>query len=217
MLIRWQQLRQWSSNVKRIPPAYADFLTVVRIERQLQQHHSNFTELSTNYVVPNHPAFPEYLVGMYFGGKVQKIRHAYKNNKLHADVVDILNENRFVWNASEYSWQCNLSALQTYKKLNGNLLVRNDFFVPLNDPNWPKDTWGLNLGKVVGTLRNTKDKMKPDRRIELEKLGFVWDRFEYNYQCYLIALKTYKKLHGNLSMHSEFVVPLNDPNWPEET
>ncbi|OQR82272.1 Carboxyvinyl-carboxyphosphonate phosphorylmutase, partial [Thraustotheca clavata] len=186
------------------------------IERQLQQHHSNFTELSTKYVVPKHPAFPEYLVGKFFGWKIKKIRQAYKNNKLHVDVVDILNENRFVWNASEYSWQCNLAALKTYKKLNGNLLVRIDFVVPLNDPNWPKDAWGLNLGNVVSALRMTKDKMKPDRRIELEKLGFVWDHVEYNYQRYLIALKTYKKLHGNLFVPKRFVVPSDDPKWPEE-
>ncbi|OQS03744.1 hypothetical protein THRCLA_21078 [Thraustotheca clavata] len=145
---------------------------------------------------------------MYFG---------WKNNTLHADVVDILSENRFVWNTSEYIWQCNFSALKTYKKLNGNLLLRNDFVVPLNDPNWPKDTWGLNLGYVVGTLRMTKDKMKPDRRIELEKLGFVWDHVEYNYQRYLIALKTYKNSMETLFTHNAFVVPSNDPKWPEET
>ncbi|OQR84705.1 hypothetical protein THRCLA_23069 [Thraustotheca clavata] len=101
--------------------------------------------------------------------------------------------------------------------LNGNLLVRNDFTVLLNDPKWPKDTCGLRLGNSVDKLRTIRDGVKPDRRLELDKLGFVWDHFEYNWQCNLKALKTYKRVCGNLLVRSDFTVPINDPNWPEET
>ncbi|OQR83711.1 hypothetical protein THRCLA_23128 [Thraustotheca clavata] len=49
------------------------------------------------------------------------------------------------------------------------------------------------------------------------KLGFVWDGLECKWQHKLAALTTYKKLYGDLLIPQKFVVPTNDPQWPECT
>ncbi|OQR84266.1 hypothetical protein THRCLA_23090, partial [Thraustotheca clavata] len=93
-----------------------------------------------------------------------------------------------------------ISSMEFQRKENSSSMyrlfncVKKDFIVPINDLNWPKDPWGLRLGDIVSRLR---DKVEPEQRFELDKLGFVWN--------------------FNECLPSEFDVPVNDPNWPEET
>ena len=67
-------------------------------------------------------------------------------------------------------------ALQTYRKLYGDLLVPQPFAVPFNSDDWPKATWGLRLGARVNAIRSqgTFVNNNPERRHMLDDLGFVW-------------------------------------------
>ena len=49
------------------------------------------------------------------------------------------------------------------------------FVVPSEAP-WPKEAWGVPLGSRVGTIRHEEIYVKdePERRAELDALGFVW-------------------------------------------
>lgn len=73
-----------------------------------------------------------------------------------------------------------LLALETYKKIYGDLLVPQPFAVPDADSSeskdWPKETWGLRLGARVNAIRSqgTFVNTNPERRQVLDDLGFVW-------------------------------------------
>jgi hypothetical protein len=64
-------------------------------------------------------------------------------------------------------------ALQAYKAIHGDLLVPHKFVVPRDvEEEYPVETWGMNLGRIVMNIRhlNTFPLYRPD----LEKLGFVF-------------------------------------------
>ncbi|OQR81718.1 hypothetical protein THRCLA_11469 [Thraustotheca clavata] len=203
---------RWYSNIRR---SFNDFLTVVRIEHELQKHRSNVTHLPNNYAVPHNNAFPIHLHGKAMGKIALKYRQDYHKQKLHPDIVQALNEARFLWSPLGFNWNCNLLALTTYKKIHGNLLVSKDFITPSNDPNWPKDTWDMKLGLVVTGLRDRKDSLPQDRKEELKKLGFIWHAIDAMWEERMGASKIYYSIYGHLSVPRTFIVSEDDKRWPK--
>ena len=58
-------------------------------------------------------------------------------------------------------------------------------------------------------------KDEPERRAELDAMGFVWDDLERRWELARDALAVYKELHGDLEVIRTFVVPSDAP-WPAE-
>ncbi|KAG9406182.1 hypothetical protein AC1031_002514 [Aphanomyces cochlioides] len=146
--------------------------------------------------------------------------------------------------AFERAWEEYLAALRIYESIYGNLNVPWGFKVKEGDTQWPEMFWGKQLGYAVGTLRSQQDTMDPARRQVLDSMGFIWDGVEANWkrnllalETYkamdsmgfiwdgveanwkrnLLALETYKAIHGDLLVKSSFIVPDQDPKWPQDT
>jgi hypothetical protein len=60
--------------------------------------------------------------------------------------------------------------IRQYKDIYGNLQVPDDFVVPTADFSWPEETWGMQLGKIVDTIKNTDE--YDIYKEELERIGF---------------------------------------------
>jgi hypothetical protein len=69
----------------------------------------------------------------------------------------------------------------------------------------------------VGNIRSVELYVKhhPERRAELDALGFVWDDWERRWEEVRAALLAYREVHGDLEVPQLFVVPSEAP-WPEE-
>ncbi|KAF0722163.1 hypothetical protein Ae201684P_020151 [Aphanomyces euteiches] len=87
---------------------------------------------------------------------------------------EMLDSVGFIWDAIQANWEKNLLALETYKAIEGDLLVKKRFVVPDQDPAWPKDTWNVKLGYLVDTCRKKKASLPPKIRDALNAMGFVW-------------------------------------------
>ena len=77
----------------------------------------------------------------------------------------------------------------------------------------------LLLGRKVSDIRHSELYVKdtPERRAELDAMGFVWDELERRWEQTRDALAAvYKALHGDLAVPTAFVVPPKAP-WPAET
>jgi hypothetical protein len=76
----------------------------------------------------------------------------------------------------------------------------------------------MKLGARVSKIRHQEHYVKdhPERRAELDALGFVWDDLERRWEEEHVALLAYHEMHGDLQMPRAFVVPSEAP-WPEET
>ena len=102
----------------------------------------------------------------------------------------------------------------------GHMRVPKSFVVPQSSA-WQKEHRGLKLGNVVGEIR--MGRQYADKMEELEAAGFDfakqakggenatdWEKVEP-------ALRAYKEQCGDVLVPYAFVVPHNDPRWPEST
>jgi hypothetical protein len=55
-----------------------------------------------------------------------------------------------------YCWVNVKLALESYKKLHGNLLVPFKFVVTANDITWPRELWNIRLGRIFSDIRCQK-------------------------------------------------------------
>ncbi|KAH9107295.1 hypothetical protein LEN26_009959 [Aphanomyces euteiches] len=49
---------------------------------------------------------------------------------------------------------------------------------------------------------------------QLDKLGFVWDDNQHQWSLTMEALRTFKKIYGQVEVPHVFEVPEDDPQWP---
>ena len=169
-----------------------------------------------DFVVPSEAPWPEDAWGINLGTRLASIRNQENYVKGRPDRVAELNRMGFIWNIYEEQWQRILKSLHVYKKLHGDLKVPYDFAVP-SEALWPEDAWGINLGKRVSAIRSNEIYVKdrPDRVVELNRMGFIWDVYEEQWQRILKSLQVYKELHGDLEVPILFAVPPEAP-WPED-
>ena len=75
----------------------------------------------------------------------------------------------------------------------------------------------MKLGSRVSDIRHMEIFVKhhPERRAELDAMGFVWDDRERRWEEARTALLAYQEVHGDLQVSYSFVVPSEAP-WAEE-
>ena len=115
------------------------------------------------------------------------------------------------------------AALATYKEQHGDLLVPSRFQVPpvakaplSPTATWPAATRGLKLGRVVSSLRTAyrKQQLPAATVAQLDTAGFVWNVRQYQGDRIVLALQTYKEVHGDIHVPKRFQCPSDDPRWP---
>ena len=150
--------------------------------RRLQPQKQPLT-VPTSFVVPDCDPWPESTRGLPLGKNLVTIRTKsfLKNNpgakeKLEALGFELDGKAPGKVAAHDTRFQNVYDALVTYKDLYGDLLVPQPFVVPENTSEWPENTWGLRLGARVNAIRSqgTFVNTNPDRRQQLDNLGFVW-------------------------------------------
>ena len=178
--------------------------------------HFGHVRVPTAFVVPDADGWPEEAHGLELGLQVSGLRTKKKRGTLSQDDVAQLEALRFVWDVPEWRWQCVRQSLLAYQEVHGDLEVLRPFVVPSEAP-WPEEAWGIKLGDRVNTIRSEETFVKhhPERRAELDGLGFVWDEYERRWEEVRAALLAYQEVHGGLEVPQAFVVPSEAP-WPEE-
>ena len=109
-----------------------------------------------------------------------------------------------------------LAGLDAYVEQFGHVRVPTAFVVPDAD-GWPEEARGLALGLQVSGLRRQKKRgtLSQDDVAQLEARSFVWNLYDWKWQCVLQSLQAYQEVHGDLEVPQAFVVPSEEP-WPEE-
>ena len=104
----------------------------------------------------------------------------------------------FVWDVPEWQWQRVLKSLHVYKELHGDLEAHSDFVVHRG---------AVARGRVGHQTRQpcahhpqpgVSRQGPTDRVAELNRMGFIWDVYEEQWQRILDSLHVYKELHGDL-------------------
>ncbi|CAI5715761.1 unnamed protein product [Hyaloperonospora brassicae] len=122
---------------------------------------------------------------------------------------------RFQWE------QRTISALTRYKEMEGHLVVPRTFKVPRGDLQWPRATWGLNLGMRVTSLRQHREKLRAYQIQDLDDIEFVWVIADYTWDVlFMPALRHYRQLYGHCDVPQNYVVGSSDrkedsESWPK--
>jgi hypothetical protein len=119
-------------------------------------------------------------------------------------------------NGIDFPYDLTLLALQVYHDENGNLCLPRRFLVPQSDA-YPSAWHGLDLAGTVYNMRwwQKHVKQRSDRVSQLNKLGFLWERLQPEWNLILESLIVYRGMYGNLLVPSNFTVPFNDDSWPK--
>jgi hypothetical protein len=107
-------------------------------------------------------------------------------------------------------------ALQKYKEIYGDLLVPSAFSITVGSPDWPQETWGLKLGRVVSNIRSGRSYSA--MRSELLSIGFEFKTSpRREFRNMKIGLLRYKELYGDMLVPTAYCVPYDDERWPQLT
>ena len=141
----------------------------------LYRGHYGNTLIPKNFNVPRDSLSWAPVSGVPLGKLADSARNRYRHGRMDERQIHRLNEVDFAWVFNEYKWRRQIiPALETYRALNGDLLVPRNFSVPKNDPLWPRECWGRSLGKTVNNIRSRKNEINETQKIALDTIGFVW-------------------------------------------
>lgn len=112
-----------------------------------------------------------------------------------------------------------IKALQSYHISHGDLVMPRRFVIPNGAPDYPAEWHGADLSSTVYDMKWWQKHVRshPDRVSELNKLGFVWERLQPEWNIVLEAMITYFSLNSNVLVPASFIVPHNDDRWPMAT
>jgi hypothetical protein len=108
-----------------------------------------------------------------------------------------------------YVWEEQLMpSLKLFKETEGHTFVRSPYTVPVNDPRYPKCTWGFKLGFAVAALRQQRESLSPAQRQTLQDMEFIWTENHFKLKVvFLRALRRYREIFGHTEVPSRFLVP----------
>ena len=99
----------------------------------------------------------------------------------------------FEWGILSDQWEKGFKYLQAYKDREGHCRVPVDH----------KEN-GYKLGRWINKQRTRKDAVSPERRQQMDELGFIWDarsdQWEEGFDC----LKAYKDREGHCRVPNEY-------------
>jgi hypothetical protein len=121
-------------------------------------------------------------------------------------------------NVSSLPYESAIKTLRTYHSKHSNLVIPRRYIVPKEDA-YPCEWHGVDLSSAVYDMRWWLRHVKnnPERVAELNKLGFIWERLQPEWNLVLEALISYLSLHGDLLVPTTFVVPHDSEHYPKAT
>lgn len=184
----------------------------------------------------------EYPIGAVVS-KIRTNKHMF-SKEYFREQLTALNCTDIYQSKRSSSFSTFIYALKEYKLRYRDTLVHRDFVVPYNNASsnsgsnsgsssistsgdggscdWPMELHGYKLGSMVHSFRNKYRKnvssndtmLSDDEMHELLQTGFVFEPRDRNLDLFIIALISYKSIHGHLLMSRDFIIPHELPYPP---
>ena len=123
---------------------------------------------------------------------INKLREAYKKEILPSDQIQRLNNIGFNWMPMDGLWEAQYAKLEEFWQRNGHSDARGR-----DDKNLA--SW------VQEQRKDYKHKLSPDRIAKLNKIGFVWDARDADWDEMFTLLLSYKQAHGDCNVPSAYL------------
>lgn len=162
------------------------------------------------FIIPNTSQYSEKFWGYRLGPTIHLIKY-YDRWEEYRPLLEKLSVNPPV---SDEKFNTFCTAYLTFRKVFGHMKVHRRFIVPHDDPDWPRETWGLKLGNSVASVRHGSAFFAKEFREELDKLGFIWRPNELALQKTFEALSLFKEVYGHMDIAKDYVIP-KDTTFPK--
>lgn len=108
-----------------------------------------------------------------------------------------------------------LHALEAYHRSHGDLAIPGNFVVPATNE-YPVEWHGVKLGHYIYNMKwwQRHIAQHKDRVAQLNKLGFIWEKLQPQWNLFMEGMAYYRNIHGHVMVPATFVVPRDD-NWPK--
>lgn len=123
-----------------------------------------------------------------------------------------VNSNPMTINATRFELM--ITVILEYKVIHGDLYVHSSYIVPADDTRFSKSSYGLKLGNLVRSIRNSN--YYKEYKEELLVMGFDYNKQMRDFEMVRTALLAYKSINNDLLVPLDFVIPSNDPQYPQE-
>ncbi len=154
--------------------------------------------------------------GIKLGNTLRHIRVQKRHIRIHKDLVTLGVD--LSPQTSERKFEKLFDGFQSYKTIHNHLQIPLEFVIPVNDARYPEQTWGMLLGKkLYGICSHGKYSKYKDRLVALGVEIKVKKVQNAGFDAIYSALVAYKSLHSHVKVPQQFIVPLEDSNYPENT
>jgi hypothetical protein len=156
------------------------------------------------------------------GSRLKHKRHARYSNRTIPTIMTNTDRPSSQLNRSngiDIPYESTVEALRVYYAIHGDLAMPRRFRVP-DGCGYPNEWVGVDLAATVYNMKWWKkhiSEAKTERVSELNRIGFVWERLQPEWNLVLEALVTYHSLHGDVLVTNKFVVPHGYRQWPRAT
>lgn len=169
-------------------------------------------DVKQNFEIPTSSDWPDWSHNYPLGLLVARMRHNHKNQRIRPSTYKLYSQLGFIWDFRTNKHNIYFQAFETYLKLFGNSHIPVKFVVP-HDPQWPQNTWGLQIGSLAAEFRS-----KQGRHIELRKrlqeIGYEFGRRKGDFEIVYNALLAYKEKHGDVFVSKDYIIPKDDEAYP---
>lgn len=171
---------------------------------------SPLTNTSTLAISNNWPG----LNGYPLGQQLMKVHHS---NLFHDKYFELKELGITPSNTSRKARQeLFVFALECHQRIIGHMRVARKFIVPVDSTIWPCELAGYKLGDKVANTRFKMATHSEEFIKRLNDLGFVWHDSDFSMHALVHALTAFKTIHGHTIVPKHFIVPYDDPRYPEE-
>jgi len=200
-------LSQGSSKATTTYTVPKKFLNALKEYYNVYEH----TRVPDYFAIPSKYPWPKELWGYPLGSETKLMRSL--TTKFKFDGTELKKYDTKM--TAKHKNHLLIGAFRTYKEIYGDLEIKTDFVVN-DDDRWPSEMIGLDLGKKLRMI--IYNGYHKDLHKELDQMGVIWRYIELRHDRFLLALKTYKSIYGNLYFGKSFIIPSGQKasKWPIE-
>lgn len=103
-----------------------------------------------DFVVPESNEWPKETWGIRLGDAMRRVRRG--NNPMQKK-KEILNLGHSFIKRKRVNYEVLKAAVDRYKELNGSVNIPIKYKISMNDPDYPEESWGLQLGSLLGRIK----------------------------------------------------------------
>jgi hypothetical protein len=150
-----------------------------------------FIEEFGHVLVPQDYVLNGFRIGQWVSVVRDCARPATRRKPLTEIQVEELNQLGFIWDPHKESWEKHFHAAEKFKAREGHLKI---------PPNWVEDDCKLGQWQGVQRAARGDGSISHDRIAQLNRIGFIWDKFDHKWNEGISALKIYFDREGHLNM-----------------